>query len=416
MRYELYKLLKNRLLFVGIILSVVLTFYQSYERGKYLTYRYDSYSEKYSEEVKNELNGKFELWALRYKLTKKNGANSVFPDEMYERAGYTKEEAVSFTDGERQEIFDWFEYYLILSGRADSCQAGIDYRKKVVRNADRLRKTADTYQRRTNEKLFKMYADDVDYVVSDQRLSDDFRTQWYDKAYSDYINIMLVLLAVCIEFLTEHRNNTFQMVYSSYEGRGKTYIRKVMVIAGFTTLLSLVTTLLMHMRLFTDARAGEFLKMDFRNYYIHSPYKMNFLQFIVDIWLLRLLGYLVLSMFFTMLAVLSKKSLLPFVAGVSAGCGGYELFDRLLHRLGMLRMNNGDARNVYHTCELVRKYTPFGVIRQGIDYLTEYEPNNVLGCPITTLTIAVVVSICYILLFLVAGCIIYLKRFRKKGV
>lgn len=421
MKYEGYKILKNKLLLIGIILSCALTIYYSsldrksvqYENDS--LYEYDRFSEKYSEELYNELQAKHELTAVRYELTRER-RNRPVTEEMYEQAGFTKEQVENFTEEEKQEIFDEFEYYLKLSGRANTCYNSIEYRDRVLKNARRLQNMSNRYQSRVNKKLLQMYAGDIDYVVSNEWISQEAAGRFDSAEYADYVNIVLILMVVCIEFLIEHRNHTYQMIYSSAGGRGKTYRRKVAVVVAFTVFLSIVTTLLMNLLVWTDERGAEVLKMDIQNIYKYSPYRLKFGQLIFMIGLLRTLGYLVLALFFVMIVTMFHKSIVPFIVGIGAGCGGYAVFDKLMTKMRMMEMNNRSIRGLFKRYTFIRKYTPFALIRDGISYLRKYEPNNVMNYPVTTVTIAVVVNILYLVLFFVAGYEIYLKRFRKRGV
>ena len=430
MKYELYKLWKNKIIWICIIVSMVLTLYMS--GGWFDTYRNEfpdklsdetlreisAYKGKFTEEKYRELKEVYDVYEAEFMLIHKiNKGGSVSKEECMAE-GVSWEKINSMTEEERLQAEDdfWYGWSEVWSETL-WCNNSNVYRENVSKIAERLSKSPDKYTARLNTKIAEMYSKPVNYRVKDS-IAKDMIENWKWVEYADYINIICIIIMISAVFLVEHRSNTFGMIYSSCKGRRRVYFNKAAVVVLISMFLGLMTSFLQVIMAVRLDLFGDTLMLDVQNVevFCNSPYCINFLKLWIFIGLLRILGYAAVAAFMIFVTQFFKKNILPFCTGVLICCGGYGVISDMLDKIKKLEMVGRTTVDLRGNYNLVRKFTPFGLIRDGISYFTDYEPNNVFGMPVSTLSIAIAVNVVYIILFIACGYAVYKYRFRRKGI
>ena len=131
---------------------------------------------------------------------------------------------------------------------------------------------------------------------------------------------------------------------------------------------------------------------------------------------LRIIAYVSIAAVLTFITTFFKKSIVPFSVGTLLFCGGFAMYSKFVDKMNLMEGSGRGISDLTGKYKLYRMYTPFGFLRNGIKYFSTYEPNNIINKPVMTVTIAVCIHIMYIVVFFVAGYLVYRFRFRKKGV
>lgn len=413
MRFELEKLLKNKIIWVLVAVSAVVTIYFSVERFRYVKEYKDAeiseYEGLYSEELVERINA--QCTQIHEELTQINvgGALSKISNEApaYEEDTETE----SRKEELEQELLRW----VIVEGKANSYRRAMEYRHKVVKNAGAIKTSQDAYQRRLGEQIEKRYGKKVALVIKNEELSANISKKWREIEYADYINLLCIIVMVCAAFINEHTSNVYKMIYSSYHGRGKNYFTKILAIVLGVIGMAVVTTLLQLAPSFGHRDFVAVMKLDIQNLLIHSPFSAKLYQLWFWIMLLRMLGYVTIAMCMVFLTQFFRKNALPFCVGSVLFLGGFAFVSNLINRIELLKSQSAYYRIEQKRLGIFEKYTPFGLIRSGESFFSEYEPNNILDYPVTNLTITVALNIFYIIVFAYAGYFVYQYRFRNKG-
>lgn len=394
MKFELNKLLSNRILLLGLVISCIYTIYYSYtcyiERRQYgEDVMMDEIYEKCLGDYSNE---KSEL------ITK-----------QMEEAMFNME-----TNPEDTNLLNIFQAYQDLYSKANICEQMYTYRSTVVKNAARLKKSEDAYIARLNAKIEKMYSKSPKIKITDGTKAKDITDILTVTDNIDMINIILLVIAACTLFIIEHKNNTYSLVYSSYGGRKKTYLRKVACMIGFAVFLSIITSISLVLLTFTYGKMEEWKQaVQGLEMFMYSPYNLNVAGLLLVVTLLRAFGYITLIMIFTVISIGFKSNIIPLLTGTLLGVGGFGISayfsDNSVKQAGTILKQ----QKLYM---LFRKYTPYALIGDGEGYLVKYEPVNILGYPFSVISIGVVVNIAIIIVTLIVGYQLYLKRYRKCGV
>ena len=411
MKFEVEKLLKNKIIWVLVAVSAVVTIYFSAEWFRYVKEYNDAeiseYEGIYSEELVERINA--QCTQIKEELTKikVGGALSKISNEA---TAYEEDTEIERRKEElEQAMFRW----AIVEGKANSYRRAMDYRHKVIKNAGAIKISQDDYQRRLGEQIEKKYGKNVELIIKNEDLSANITKKWNEIEYADYINLLCIIVMVCAVFINEHTSNVYKMIYSSYHGRGKNYFSKVLAIVLVG--MALVTTLLQLAPSFGHRDFMDVMKLDIQNLLIHSPFGVKIYQLWFLIMLLRMLGYATIAMCMVFLTQFFQKNALPFCMGSVLFLGGFAFVSNLINRIELLKSQSAYYRIEKERLGIFEKYTPFGLIRSGESFFQEYKPNNILNYPVTNLTITISLNILYIIVFAFAGYFVYQYRFRNKG-
>lgn len=196
------------------------------------------------------------------------------------------------------------------------------------------------------------------------------------------------------------------------------YINKTVVVLILTVVMAILTSLIQIAAFTSNKDFSSIMRLDIQNinYFKFSPYDLKLYHMWLIIMGLRVLGYVTIASFMIMLTMWFKKIIIPFSAGTIIFCGGFTVFSKTIQRITLITLNGRSSETIENRCSLFRKYTPFGIIRKGMEYFSEYEPNDIFNIPVSNIQIAIIVNILFSVIFIVAGYFTYIYRFRKKGI
>lgn len=394
MKYELKKLFTSRILLIGLLISCLFSVYESY---RYCIARYANHKttelELYLEKTyKGEytVQKAEELKNLSMEATK-NWKADYENDELRQISGIYS------------SVYGWVNLHDEL----------LVNRRNIVKNAKRLQKSPVPYTAKVNKKIEKLYSKNPEIMILPGRKCEDIGglLEWSERV--DCINLLLLVVAACVIFLMEHRKNTYPLIYSSYQGRGRTYLRKMGCLILFAILLSILTTICLVSMTATYGSMESWLQ-DIQHIQIltESPYVWNVLQLTMVITALRALGYITLVCVFAMVSMGFKTSVLPLVINTLIGIGGVFLCT-------YYAANYFDSAIILNRAKIyliLQMFTPFTLFCDGMGYISEYHPVNLFGTPVAISTMCIISNISIILLVMVIGYVIYVKRYRRSGI
>lgn len=61
----------------------------------------------------------------------------------------------------------------------------------------------------------------------------------------------------------------------------------------------------------------------------------------------------------------------------------------------------------------IRKYTPFPLISESVNYFKEYEPINLMGVPIQLLSYSLIINLVFAIIVIALGYYFYNTNFRE---
>lgn len=396
MVYEIRKVLCNKIIAVSVIVAFcygIVTSYYGYISGK-----------MGGNDVDMAYESEYEVCKGKYTEEKYNHLAEL----VSEKESYYSEN----TDD--KDAFLVFQKYQYLFSRASLYHQVNEYREKVKSNAKRLAETEQGYYARLNKKLAKIYNKKTDFNIHEGTIGKDITDMFIVSESIDMVYIALLIIFSCGIFLVEHRNGTYAMVYSSYNGRGYTYIRKMSVSLVFAVLVSVLQTI--SMVGLTLIKGGLFEWKDSIQsveLFMYSPYNLNIFEMVVVITLLRALAYMVLISIFTVISLFFQRNLFPLAINILIGLG---MFGLCYLYSGSFLSYSGSIIHQGWFYPYLRQYSPYVLIGDGVGYLKKYEALDILGYPVSAVNITILVNIIVLAVCIAVGYILYLKRFRKRGV
>ena len=66
--------------------------------------------------------------------------------------------------------------------------------------------------------------------------------------------------------------------------------------------------------------------------------------------------------------------------------------------------------------DILRKYTPFPLISESVNYFKEYEPINLMGVPIQLLSYSLIINLVFAIIVIALGYYFYNTNFRESWV
>lgn len=421
MKYEFLKLMKNKIVLLCILFSFGISIYTgfktagNYDENKDIDYK--TYTGEVTRQRSDDIENEYKVVMSNYAIAK-NRVSAYEKDEVSKYATITEEDVESMSNNEKQKYSDEMYVWSIIYGNLENRIKSKEFRENVKKNSMLLAESVDIYTKSVNELAYKKYSKKVKYEVFGSTLETNLINGWTYINYSDYINIVCVIIVVCLIFLMEHSRNTYSMIFSSYNGRLKTYINKSIVITIISILLAVLTTIIGIIPYMGKRGFMQVMNADIQNFseFIYSPYSLKLYQVILIMIALRIIAYVSIAAVLTFITTFFKKSIVPFSVGTLLFCGGFAMYSKFVDKMNLMEGSGRGISDLTGKYKLYRMYTPFGFLRNGIKYFSTYEPNNIINKPVMTVTIAVCIHIMYIVVFFVAGYLVYRFRFRKKGV
>lgn len=395
MRYEISKVFNSKIVLFLLAAAVCFGLARSYyvyvpggfgEKGSIYTDegKYGAYLGTYTEEKYNLLNEK---------------TNEL--QQAYEESG------------DEQVLMEMFDYYGLLR-YAERCRDILQYRTEVRENARRMAEEGSGYYKRLNEKVYSIYKEDPVLRIEDPSTLDYIMTMFQISQRVDAAFIIVLVFFSCTVFLNEHKCKTFYMIKSSCKGHGNVYWSKQGAAFLFTILVSFLQVFSTVFFALTGGRWREWgCPVQMEELFAHAPGQMSVMGMVGTVFLMKTLGYLVLMYCFIFVSLFFKKNIFPLAFNTLLGLGG-SFLNYVLS--GEFFAQIGGVVGPLEEYSFVRKFLPFPLISDGMSYLKQFEPINVLGYPVLRLSFAVVCNAAFVLLGVLAGYLAYEEKFRKTGV
>lgn len=387
MKYEIRKILSCKVLVISLVAAFIFGLFYSYNayvRGNTINSEYKLCTGVYSEEKYQILENKIE------KLQN------------------------SYDESQSQQTMDEMFAYLDLFGDAQVCKSVIEFRDNVSSDSAALMESESGYYQRLNMKINKLYGKIPELTIGKSQALKGISDVFCVSEIVDIAFVIVLILFSAFLFLNEHKCNTYIMIKSSFKGGNKTYWNKMMVAFIFTVLVSFVQTLSMTLLTLCVCDIDQWrtvILLDDK--FIHSPYDFSVFEMVAVVTVMRTIGYLVLMSCFICVSLLFSKNIVPIAINTLIGIGGFAV-NYLLS--GKYYAISGGVIREAQSYHLFRKYTPFPLISGGIDYLKEYEPMNIFGYPVSTISVALLSNLMITIFVIAIGCFIYDTNFRQKGV
>ncbi len=310
LKCELKKLSKNRLIFVIIAVFVLLDIFNIY-RNYNMDNGVPTGVSRANCEIRKKLNGSIteqkkkrvnlEISNLS-KLINSKYKNQKKPDNRF-LSGY------AFWDLQLwQKYQNYFEraedYSDNLANNLETANQNIGYYKDK-----------NTFYKNENELYFNLYSGRMITEVFDT----DSLPDYFGYSFSSILIVIVLLIGVIPCFCGEFECDMNIVLNTSVLGGRKTIIAKLISIIIFTITVSVLFFLVDFVSfLIFDGIDGLSAPLYSVQGYENTPVNLSVKEFIALIALFKTIGMLVISMIFSLLSRLFKKSIVPFLCGFSA--------------------------------------------------------------------------------------------------
>lgn len=317
--------------------------------------------------------------------------------EVMEREGDSKDKRI-------------YSKYSDLMAKAINISDVMQYRKTVSDNAGRLIESEKGYYKKLNKKIKKMYSPEVSLKIREGNVGDEITGFFIVTGPVDALSIIFLIVISFYIFLVEHKNGTFELIFSSFAGRGKTYINKVtaaMLMAVMVSILQTISTVLLLP--LTGGMNELFDAVQSTALFAKSPYNINILELIIIVTLLRTIGYMVLESIFVFISLFFKRNIIPMAINLLLGLGLYWI---VYYGSGTYVTYSGVGIRRYAFHSIAKFLSPIELIRYAEGYLWSFKVVNIAGYPVTEITVAVCINVFIIFLLGILGYHVYLRRWR----
>lgn len=384
MRYEIKKIIADKILWVILILTVLMSVYVSFNpyinlvKSEIMSEYTGSYDENTVKEIENVLD---------------NYVSSVSDNEYdYVRGGYMH---IIMQINEYNEIND--------------------YRKLIVKRAERLKESEDSYISALNKKLYESYNKSIEFELYD--------TEFIEIALSNigsYGTLMAVFFASVFAiriFGVDTDNGVQSLIRSSKKGRLKVYLNKIKCLMAGNLILILITMPVLFLREFIYGNLTDFLQpVQSLTNFKESYFSINILELLGIIFIIQFIGMMIVSGISVIIACIFKKLILSLMVSVLTTSICYFLYRYIIISTLAKYMT---FSNIFNDNRLfviiISKFTNIFMIFMPHLYLEVPLHSNIFGIPVSTTFIAMVVNIFVMCLLMVLGFLIYNKRYRKNG-
>ena len=368
MRYEIKKILSCKILMISMIVAFIFSMvisYNAYANEKIDLREFSAYIGDFSERKYDVIEQKVMELQNKYEETQ----NVDVMDEMF--------------------------VYLTLDKDALNCHNVVEYRDSVVSDSEIKIKTESGYYKRMNETINKLYGKKTNLVIGESETLNEVYDLFCVTDIVDIAFIIVIILFSSFLFLNEHNNNTFYMIKSSF----------------FSIMASVVETLGMTIwSVFWNKIDQWNTSILLNNAFLHSPYSITLFEMIIGVVIMRAIGFFVLSSVFIFASLFFKSNIVPIAINTFIGLGGIAINYILSGKY--FALSGGTIREA-ENYDILRKYTPFPLISESVNYFKEYEPINLMGVPIQLLSYSLIINLVFAIIVIALGYYFYNTNFRE---
>ena len=316
-----------------------------------------------------------------------------------------------YEETQNEDVMDEMFVYLTLDKDALNCHNVVEYRDSVISDSEIKIKTESGYYKRMNETINKLYGKKTNLVIGESETLNEVYDLFCVTDIVDIVFIIVIILFSSFLFLNEHNNNTFYMIKSSYRGGKLSYRNKIVVTLFFSIMASVVETLGMTIwSVFWNKIDQWNTSILLNNAFLHSPYSITLFEMIIGVVIMRAIGFFVLSSVFIFASLFFKSNIVPIAINTFIGLGGIAINYILSGKY--FALSGGTIREA-ENYDILRKYTPFPLISESVNYFKEYEPINLMGVPIQLLSYSLIINLVFAIIVIALGYYFYNKNFRE---
>ena len=189
------------------------------------------------------------------------------------------------------------------------------------------------------------------------------------------------------------------------------YRNKIVITLFFSIMASVVETLGMTIwSVFWNKIDQWNTSILLNNAFLHSPYSITLFEMIIGVVIMRAIGFFVLSSVFIFVSLFFKSNIVPIAINTFIGLGGIAINYILSGKY--FALSGGTIREA-ENYDILRKYTPFPLISESVNYFKEYEPINLMGVPIQLLSYSLIVNLVFAIIVIALGYYFYNTNFRE---
>lgn len=381
MRYEIKKILSCKILMISMIVAFIFSMaisYNAYANEKINLREFSAYIGDFSEQKYDVIEQK--VMELQNKYEETQNVDVMF-------------------------------VYLTLDKDALNCHNVVEYRDSVISDSEIKIKTESGYYKRMNETINKLYGKKTNLVIGESETLNEVYDLFCVTDIVDIVFIIVIILFSSYLFLNEHNNNTFYMIKSSYRGGKLSYRNKIVVTLFFSIMASVVETLGMTIwSVFWNKIDQWNTSILLNNAFLHSPYSITLFEMIIVVVIMRAIGFFVLSSVFIFVSLFFKSNIVPIAINTFIGLGGIAINYILSGKY--FALSGGTIREA-ENYDILRKYTPFPLISESVNYFKEYEPINLMGVPIQLLSYSLIINLVFAIIVIALGYYFYNTNFRE---
>ncbi len=303
--------------------------------------------------------------------------------------------------------------YLELINKVNYFDDVKEYRNNVVNASEYLMKYSDNYISRLNAKLYHQYNKDLSfYLFEDKYLQRAILLQ------TSYLSVIM-LLGICTiaiyAFYIDRKNNITILMYTSKNGRTKTYINKLKTIFALIIILQIITSIISLIPQFVLGDLNDFFQpIQSSEQFMYSPYNMNYLELLLIVVLMNITACLIISTIAIISIIAIKNVIVPLIISLIISA---SLFMSYMLVVSHTSISYGAQLTALHSdfwlFNLCKKYSIIFYLFNSSVYFEFSEQVNILNFPISRLVMTMGLNFIILVIMIIVGLKLYTKKPRR---
>lgn len=293
----------------------------------------------------------------------------------------------------------------------DYASSVMAFRDRVVDNAEYLISISKKKNDRIiNEYNVRYYSKDIS-LKQDMNLSLERMLVAYDNMYVvDALTLIMLVILIVYLFVSEHSNETYILNFSSLKGRWQQYIKKFAVISIFTVLviaLEIVVTNIVAIIAGNGISFNEVIQQC--DYARESPFSMNYIQYVLCVLGMKIIGFLFLAALFSLVAACFHRIWIPAFIGLIYGAIRTMSYKYMSENMRMGRLTGQTWNEITY---YINNYTVLGFNFEPGQYMKKFAWNLSGNTPFLSQITVIILGVTGIIALVFLGSRIYSGRNR----
>lgn len=226
--------------------------------------------------------------------------------------------------------------------------------------------------------------------------------------YADVISMLILVAMIVYLIISEHTKETYILNFSSIKGRWKLYFNKLSVIGICIVAIVIFEVIMFNVIAVISGNGISFIeKLQQSRYAMRSPYSLNYIQYLLCVMGMKILGYLAFASFIVFFTSIFTRIWVPLSCGIAYSIGRIITYVYFTEN-----MANGRhlSKFVITVQKIMRNYTTMCFNFGPGYYLKEFRWNSIGDMPILSLGTVVISGIAATIIFVVCGGMVYSRR------